>query len=179
MTNCSNNYGPHQFPEKLIPLTILNALEGRALPIYGDGKQIRDWLYVEDHCDAIWTVLRKATPGVTYNIGGGNQPTNLEIVHTLCDILDQLVPDSPYAPHRQLIQYVADRPGHDRRYAMDIRKIERELNWRPQKTLAAGLQLTVEWYLHHASWVESIRRQQEYQSWIGKNYNNRSENSPS
>jgi len=173
LTNCSNNYGPRQFPEKLIPLTILNALEGRALPIYGDGKQIRDWLYVEDHCDAIWTVLQKAASGETYNIGGWNQPTNLEIVHTICDILDRLVPNSPYAPHRQLIQFVADRPGHDRRYAMDIRKIGRELHWQPQKTLATGLQQTVEWYLDHADWVESIRRQQDYQSWMAKNYNER------
>ncbi len=149
LTNCSNNYGPRQFPEKLIPLMILNALRGQQLPIYGDGQQIRDWLYVEDHCEAIWTVLKDSQPGETYAIGGGNQPANLQIVNTLCDILDELRPDSPHTPHRQLIRYVTDRPGHDRRYAMDITKIGRQLNWQPRHSLSSGLLKTVEWYLQN------------------------------
>jgi dTDP-glucose 4,6-dehydratase len=170
LTNCSNNYGPYQFPEKLIPLMILNALQGRPLPVYGDGQQIRDWLYVEDHCDAIWTVLRKGQVGESYNIGGGNQPTNLSIVHSICDALDQLRPDSPYTPHRQLIQFVTDRPGHDRRYAMDITRIQRELGWRPRQSLASGLSSTVQWYLDHPAWIEAIRQQQDYQGWLSRNY---------
>ena len=175
LTNCSNNYGPHQFPEKLIPLLILNALDGQSLPIYGDGQQIRDWLYVEDHCEAIWTVLKDSQPGETYVIGGGNQPPNLQIVHTLCDILDELLPESPHAPHRQLIRFVADRPGHDRRYAMDITKIRRQLNWEPRNSLSSGLLKTVEWYLQNPDWVEAIRKQQDYQGWLAKNYNGRKE----
>ena len=131
ITNCSNNYGPHQFPEKLIPLMILNALKGEPLPVYGDGRQVRDWLYVEDHCAAIWEVAKCGEAGQTYNIGGGNQPTNLEIIHLLCQNLDQMLPDSPYTPHQQLIQFVQDRPGHDRRYAMDITKISSRLGWHP------------------------------------------------
>ncbi len=173
ITNCSNNYGPYQFPEKLIPLMVLNALEGHSLPIYGDGQQIRDWLYVEDHCDAIWTVLRKGTPGETYNVGGGNQPPNLTVVKTLCDILDECQPDSAYAPHNNLIRYVTDRPGHDRRYAMDISKIQRELNWRPRQSLESGLLKTVEWYLENREWIKAIHQQQEYQGWLAKNYDQR------
>jgi dTDP-glucose 4,6-dehydratase len=173
ITNCSNNYGPYQFPEKLIPLMVLNALEGRSLPIYGDGQQIRDWLYVEDHCDAIWTVLRKGIPGETYNVGGGNQPPNLTVVKTLCDILDECQPDSAYAPHNNLIRYVTDRPGHDRRYAMDISKIQRELNWRPRQSLESGLLKTVEWYLENREWIKAIHQQQEYQGWLAKNYDQR------
>ena len=175
LTNCSNNYGPHQFPEKLIPLLVLNALDGQPLPIYGDGQQIRDWLYVEDHCEAIWIVLKDSLPGETYAIGGGNQPPNLQIVHTLCDILDELLPESPHAPHRQLIRFVADRPGHDRRYAMDITKIRRQLNWEPRNSLSSGLLKTVEWYLQNPDWVEAIRKQQDYQGWLTKNYNGRKE----
>lgn len=173
ITNCSNNYGPHQFPEKLIPLMLLNALEGTALPVYGDGGQIRDWLYVDDHCDAIWTVLRKGTPGETYNIGGNNQPTNLVVVQALCEILDELAPDSPYVPHEALIQYVADRPGHDRRYAMDISKIERELGWHPRQSLESGLLQTAQWYLDHPQWVDVIRKQTDYQTWLDRNYEQR------
>jgi dTDP-glucose 4,6-dehydratase len=175
LTNCSNNYGPRQFPEKLIPLMILNALRGQPLPIYGDGQQIRDWLYVEDHCEAIRTVLKDSQPGETYAIGGGNQPANLQIVHTLCDILDELRPDSPHTPHRQLIRFVTDRPGHDRRYAMDITKIGRQLNWQPRHSLSSGLLKTVEWYLQNPDWVEAIRKQQDYQGWLTKNYNERTE----
>lgn len=173
ITNCSNNYGPYQFPEKLIPLMILNALDGRPLPVYGDGGQIRDWLYVEDHCEAIWLVLRKGKVGETYNIGGGNQPTNLTVVKTLCEILDERLPQSPFAPHERLIQFVADRPGHDRRYAMDISKIHRQLGWQPRQSLSSGLLKTVEWYLSHPQWVDAIRKQQDYQSWLERNYTRR------
>lgn len=173
ITNCSNNYGPFQFPEKLIPLILLNALEGRSLPVYGDGGQIRDWLYVEDHCEAIWTVLRKGTPGETYNIGGGNQPTNLVVVQTLCEILDELHPASAYVPHQQLIQFVTDRPGHDRRYAMDITKIMHELGWQPRQSLTSGLLKTAAWYLANPNWIEAIRQQQDYQGWLAKNYGER------
>jgi dTDP-glucose 4,6-dehydratase len=175
LTNCSNNYGPHQFPEKLIPLMILNALDGQSLPIYGDGQQIRDWLFVEDHCEAIWTVLKDSEPGETYAIGGGNQPANMQIVNTICDILDELRPDSAHAPHRQLIRHVADRPGHDRRYAMDITKISRQLSWKPRNSLTSGLLKTVEWYLQNPGWVEAIRKQQDYQGWLAKNYDGRTE----
>lgn len=173
ITNCSNNYGPYQFPEKLIPLMILNALEGRPLPVYGDGQQIRDWLYVDDHCEAILTVLRGGEPGMTYNIGGDNQPTNLSVVHTICEVLDELVPNSPYKPHEGLIQYVTDRPGHDRRYAMDISRIQGELDWTPQESLHSGLLKTVHWYIEHTDWVDAIRDQESYQEWIERNYEQR------
>ena len=175
ITNCSNNYGPYQFPEKLIPLTILNALEGKPLPIYGDGNQVRDWLYVEDHCEAIWLVLRQGRTGESYNIGGNCQPTNLEIVGALCNILDELKPGSPFRPHAGLKRNVADRPGHDRRYAMNIEKIRLELGWQPSHDLHAGLLKTVRWYLQHTDWVETIRKQKEYQTWLDKNYTERGE----
>jgi dTDP-glucose 4,6-dehydratase len=183
ITNCSNNYGPNQFPEKLIPLMILNALEGKPLPIYGDGGQIRDWLYVEDHCEAIWLVLRQGTPGQTYNIGGGSQPTNLQVVQHLCAALDELsplppTPGSPPVSHTSLMRFVADRPGHDRRYAIDIAKINRELGWQPRHNLGKGLQSTIEWYLAHPQWVEAIRKQEEFQAWMDKNYTGRGEKSP-
>lgn len=170
ITNCSNNYGPYQFPEKLIPLITLNALEGKPLPVYGDGQQIRDWLYVQDHCEAIWAVLVRGKNGETYNIGGGNQPANLTIVETICDTLDELVPDSPHAPHRNLITFVADRPGHDRRYAMDAGKIGRELGWQPRHSLQEGLRDTVRWYLQNTAWVSAIRQQKDFQGWMDKNY---------
>lgn len=170
ITNCSNNYGPYQFPEKLIPLMILNARDGERLPIYGDGQQIRDWLYVEDHCEAIRTVLHKGTPGETYNIGGNNQPTNLTVVKTICEVLDELLPNSTYVPHETLIQHVSDRPGHDRRYAMEIGKITRELGWQPQQSLSSGLLKTVAWYLESQEWVDVIRTQQDYQGWLDRNY---------
>ncbi len=175
ITNCSNNYGPYMFPEKLIPLMILNAVNGRPLPVYGDGQQVRDWLFVEDHCHAIWNVVRRGKPGETYNVGGGNQPTNLVVIQTLCDILDECRPDSAYAPHASLIKYVADRPGHDRRYAMDITKIGRELGWHPRQSLESGLLKTVEWYLSHPEWVEAIRQQKDYQQWLARNYARRGE----
>jgi dTDP-glucose 4,6-dehydratase len=175
ITNCSNNYGPRQFPEKLIPLMILNALEGKPLPIYGDGMQIRDWLYVQDHCEAIWRVIREGEIGETYNIGGGNQPSNLEIVKTICRILDERVPESSYKPHESLIQFVADRPGHDRRYAMDITKIVTHLGWEPREHLESGLEKTVGWYLENGDWVEAIRRQSDYEQWVAENYGKREE----
>jgi dTDP-glucose 4,6-dehydratase len=175
ITNCSNNYGPYQFPEKLIPLIILNALNGLPLPIYGDGQQVRDWLFVEDHCEGIWRVVSDGIPGDTYNIGGNNQPANLTVVKTICDILDELQPASPNVPHASLIQHVTDRPGHDRRYAMNIQKIQRELGWQPRQSLTSGLLKTLQWYLDHPEWIESIRKQQDYQGWLNQNYQNRGE----
>ncbi|MBS3902482.1 MAG: dTDP-glucose 4,6-dehydratase [Dethiobacter sp.] len=156
ITNCSNNYGPYQFPEKLIPLMILKALAGEPLPVYGDGQNVRDWLYVEDHCRAIRTVLEKGSPGQTYNIGGHCEKTNLEVVNTICAILDQLVPDSPVLPHAALITYVKDRPGHDRRYAIDAAKIQRELGWMPQETFETGLHKTITWYLENRHWWQRV-----------------------
>ena len=170
ITNCSNNYGPYQFPEKLIPLMISNAFNGLPLPIYGDGKQIRDWLYVEDHCIAIRDVIKQGNSGETYIVGGNTQPTNLVVVNTLCEILDECLPQSEYAPHDSLIEYVVDRPGHDRRYAMDIRKINQDLGWSPRKSLSEGLLKTVEWYLDHQGWVAAIADQGDYQDWLDKNY---------
>ncbi len=175
ITNCSNNYGPRQFPEKLIPLMINNALKGKPLPIYGDGKNIRDWLYVEDHCEAIWQVIIRGLSGETYNIGGGNQPTNLELVGSLCSILDVALPDSPYRPHESLIQFVKDRPGHDRRYALDTQKIGRELGWEPRKWLESGLQDTVRWYLDNPNWVEVVLSKPDFKQWVEKNYTKRGE----
>lgn len=171
LTNCSNNYGPYQFPEKLIPLIILNALEQKPLPVYGDGGQIRDWLHVQDHCDAILQVIKHAADGSGYNIGGGNQPTNLSIVKTICDLMDELAPVAN--SHQKLITFVKDRPGHDRRYAMDSSKIQHELGWRPKRTLESGLRETVTWYLDHPQWVKSVRRQVDYQTWVEQNYNDR------
>jgi dTDP-glucose 4,6-dehydratase len=154
-TNCSNNYGPYQFPEKLIPLMISNALTGKALPVYGDGQNVRDWLYVEDHCNAILEVLRQGIPGECYNIGGNNEKSNLEVVHTLCDVLEELRP-STGASYRSLITYVTDRPGHDRRYAIDARRIERELGWSPAESFETGLRKTVQWYLAHSDWLDDV-----------------------
>ncbi len=167
-TNCSNNYGPYQFPEKLIPLTIANALAGKALPIYGDGRNVRDWLYVGDHCAAIREVLARGRPGETYNIGGWNEQPNIDIVHTLCALLDELRPD-PAGEYARLITYVKDRPGHDRRYAIDARKIERELGWRPAETFETGIRKTVRWYLDHQEWVAHIHSG-AYREWIERNY---------
>lgn len=175
ISNCSNNYGPYQFPEKLIPLIILNAIEGKTLPIYGDGMQIRDWLYVSDHCEAIYKILIDGICGSTYNIGGNNQPSNLQIVQKICDILNNKFPKSPNAPHEKLIQFITDRPGHDRRYAMDITKIENELNWHPQHNLDHGLIKTVDWYTDNTKWLESIRKTKDYQGWMNKNYQQRKE----
>jgi dTDP-glucose 4,6-dehydratase len=169
ITNCSNNYGPYQFPEKLIPLMIANALKGKPLPVYGDGEQVRDWLFVMDHCRALRTVLEKGRVGETYNIGGGNQRSNLEVVQTLCGLLDELVPGSKFCPHSELVTFVEDRPGHDRRYAIDARKLEGELGWRPQESFETGLRKTVEWYLANSSWVENVTSG-AYQHWVERNY---------
>lgn len=170
ISNCSNNYGPYQFPEKLMPVVILNALNGRDIPVYGDGQQIRDWLYVEDHCEAIARILSNGTPGETYNIGGINQPTNLLIVQTICRLLDELAPAADGRPYEELITYVKDRPGHDRRYAMDSGKIRRELGWVPHHSLEDGLRKTVKWYLENRDWVEKITSREQYQDWMNKNY---------
>jgi len=156
-TNCSNNYGPYQFPEKLIPLMIINAIEGRPLPVYGQGANIRDWLYVEDHVKALYLVLTQGKIGETYNLGGDNEKTNLEVVQTLCQLLDELLPDSPHRPHQQLITFVPDRPGHDLRYAIEARKIHQTLGWQPQETFATGLCKTVQWYLSHRDWWQHVR----------------------
>jgi len=193
-TNCSNNYGPYHFPEKLIPLMIVNALAGKALPVYGDGQQIRDWLYVKDHCSAIRCVLEKGKLGEVYNVGGWNEKANLDIVHTVCDLLDELRPlkqgsrksevgsgkDAPHTPHsplptyRDLITFVTDRPGHDRRYAIDARKIERELGWKPAETFETGIRKTVQWYLDNQGWVNNVLSG-NYRQWVEKNYSGRTE----
>lgn len=169
-TNCSNNYGPFQFPEKLIPLTIANALAGKPLPVYGDGQQVRDWLYVGDHCAAIRRVLEDGQPGQMYNIGGSNEMTNLNVVHALCDILDRLVPAE--RSRREQIAFVADRPGHDRRYAIDAGKIRRELGWQPAHDVTSGLEHTVRWYLAHQDWVARIQSG-AYQEWVERSYGTR------
>ncbi|UCD67712.1 MAG: dTDP-glucose 4,6-dehydratase [Betaproteobacteria bacterium] len=170
-TNCSNNYGPYQFPEKLIPLMILNALGGKPLPVYGDGQQIRDWLFVEDHCIAIGEVLEKGKPGSTYNVGGSAERTNMDVVNAICDTLEELRP-SVGQPYGSLITHVTDRPGHDRRYAMDTRTIQCELGWTPRETFATGLRKTVEWYLNHPEWTRSVTSG-EYRNWVSTNYGSR------
>jgi dTDP-glucose 4,6-dehydratase len=171
-TNCSNNYGAYQFPEKLIPLIILNALTAKPLPIYGDGLNVRDWLYVGDHCTAIREVLKKGRLGETYNVGGWNEKTNLDVVHIVCAILDELQPAANGQPYASLITYVKDRPGHDRRYAIDARKIERELGWKPAETFETGMRKTVRWYLEHAGWIQNVTSG-AYREWVGRNYGER------
>ena len=168
-TNCSNNYGPYHFPEKLIPLIIVNALAGKPLPIYGDGQQVRDWLYVTDHCSAIRRVLEAGRPGEVYNIGGWNEKTNLQIVHALCELLDELQPRADGQSYRTQITHVTDRPGHDRRYAIDARKIERELGWRPAETFDTGIRKTVQWYLANPEWVENVQSG-AYRDWVSTHY---------
>ena len=167
-TNCSNNYGPYHFPEKLIPLVILNALAGKPLPIYGDGQQIRDWLYVKDHCAAIRRVLEAGKLGETYNVGGWNEKPNLDVVKTICGILDQLRPKAS-GVYADQITYVTDRPGHDRRYAIDATKLERELSWKPAETFETGIQKTVQWYLENPQWVEGVQSG-AYRDWVQKQY---------
>ena len=168
-TNCSNNYGPYHFPEKLIPLMIVNALAGKALPVYGDGLQIRDWLYVKDHCSAIRRVLEAGRLGETYNIGGWNEMANIEIVHTVCSLLDEMCPRADGKPYKNQISYVTDRPGHDRRYAIDARKLERELGWRPAETFDTGIRKTVQWYLDNPQWVQNVQSG-AYRDWVSKQY---------
>lgn len=169
ISNCSNNYGPYQFPEKLIPLIILNALEGKPLPVYGDGKNVRDWLYVEDHCEAIWTIMQAGRIGDTYNIGGNAEMENITIVEMICDILDEIKPTADGKARRHLITFVKDRPGHDRRYAIDFSKIHRELNWSPKESFSSGLRETVAWYLGREKWVENIKSG-DYLKWIIEQY---------
>ena len=171
-TNCSNNYGPFQFPEKLIPLMILHALEGKSLPVYGDGSNVRDWPFVEDHCSAIRAVLERGQPGETYNIGGSSERRNLDVVTTICDLLDELQPDAAQGSRRRLITFVKDRPGHDQRYAIDTSRIARELGWTPAQPFESGLRHTVRWYLDHLDWVEQIRSG-DYLKWIEQNYSER------
>lgn len=171
-TNCSNNYGPYHFPEKLIPLIIVNALAGKPLPVYGDGQQIRDWLYVKDHCSAIRRVLEAGRVGETYNIGGWNEKPNIEIVKTICELLNEFKPRADQKSYAEQIQYVTDRPGHDRRYAIDASKIERDLGWRPAETFSSGIRKTVEWYLNNQSWVENVQTG-AYRNWVSKNYSDR------
>ena len=168
-TNCSNNYGPYQFPEKLIPLTILHAIQGKPIPVYGDGQNVRDWLYVEDHCEAIRKVLSTGKLGETYNLGGRSEKPNLEIVGMICQILDELRPRDAVVPHKKLITFVTDRPGHDRRYAMNADKIERELGWRPRETFESGIRKTIEWYLAQQPWIEEVTSG-NYRQWMAKQY---------
>ena len=168
-TNCSNNYGPFQFPEKLIPLMILNAHHGTQLPVYGDGKNVRDWVYVGDHCEAVRAVLAGGRVGETYNIGGNNQKPNVDVVETICSLMDELSPNDPVVPHRQLITFVQDRPRHDRRYAIDTTKIEQELGWKPRETFETGLRKTVRWYLDHMEWVTEVTSG-AYRQWIATQY---------
>ena len=170
-TNCSNNYGPYQFPEKLIPLVVLNALAGKALPVYGDGQNVRDWLYVTDHCDAIATVLRQGRLGETYNIGGNNEMKNIEVVEIICSILDQQVPKSS-GQYADQIEFVRDRPGHDHRYAIDATRMQEELDWRPSETFETGIRKTVDWYLQNKQWVARVQSG-EYRQWVEKNYGQR------
>lgn len=168
-TNCSNNYGPYQLPEKLIPLMIVNAISGVALPVYGDGQNVRDWLYVADHCGALRRVLEAGRPGETYNIGGNCERTNLEVANTLCRILDELHPSSPVTPHDKLITFVQDRPGHDQRYAIDATKTEAELGWRASESFESGLRKTAEWYLGNGAWIETVTNE-DHRQWMQKNY---------
>lgn len=168
-TNCSNNYGPRQFPEKLIPLMILNGLSGKPLPVYGDGRNVRDWLFVEDHCEALGLVLERGRVGEVYNIGGRCEMTNLDVVKSICEVLDTMLPQSKFRPHASLITFVQDRPGHDRRYAVDCGKIEQELGWSPKESFAGGLTKTIAWYLENEDWVDSIKTG-DYRQWIKKHY---------
>ena len=173
ITNCSNNYGPYQYPEKLIPLMILNALEGRPLPIYGDGHHIRDWLYVGDHCEAVRLILQNGVVGETYNVAGGTDITNLELVNMLCDMLDEASPSSEHYPHANLITHVEDRAGHDFRYAVDISKIEHNLGWKPKHSIEIGLEKTIDWLLTNPDWIAAVRKQPAYLKWVQQNYETR------
>jgi dTDP-glucose 4,6-dehydratase len=169
ISNCSNNYGPYQFPEKLIPLVILNALEGKNLPVYGDGLHVRDWLFVRDHCTAIWTIMKKGGMGETYNVGGSTEMENIKLVEMICDILDETNRLNDHRSRRELIRFVKDRPGHDRRYAIDFTKLNQELNWRPEASLETGIRETIRWYMDNRRWVERVRSG-EYLTWIKTHY---------
>ena len=174
ITNCSNNYGPFQFPEKLIPLTIHRALAGESIPVYGDGSNVRDWLHVSDHCTAIGTVLEGSSPGETWVIGGNAERRNLDLVHTLCDVLDRLRPDPEGRSYRRLITFVTDRPGHDQRYAIDASRLRDQLGWTPAKTFESGLEETIQWYLNHGDWLENVTSGR-YRDWISQQYSGRQE----
>lgn len=169
ISNCSNNYGPYQFPEKLIPLILLNALEGKPLPVYGDGKNVRDWLYVKDHCIAIWKIMKTGKRGETYNIGGDNELENITLVEMICDILDEIQKDNDKGSRRELITFVKDRPGHDRRYAIDFAKLKKDMGWTPEESFESGIRKTIDWYLNNQEWVNRVKSG-EYQSWIKKHY---------
>jgi dTDP-glucose 4,6-dehydratase len=169
ISNCSNNFGPYQFPEKLIPLMLLNALDGKPLPVYGDGKNVRDWLYVKDHCKAVWTIMKKGERGQTYNIGGNCQMTNIDVVTQLCDILDDIHPDMAGKTRRDLINFVKDRPGHDLRYAMDFSRLRNDLGWHPDESFETGIQKTIKWYMDNKGWVDRVRSG-EYLKWIDQQY---------
>jgi len=169
LSNCSNNYGPYQFPEKLIPLIILNGIEGSALPVYGDGRNIRDWLYVEDHCRAVWEVMKRGEPGKTYNIGGRGEMRNIDVVRMICDLLDDMEPLPDKRPHRDLIQFVKDRPGHDLRYAIDFSRLQRELGWEPTESFGTGIRKTILWYMENRSWVERVKSG-AYRKWMEEHY---------
>jgi len=171
ISNCSNNYGPYQFPEKLIPLMILNAMDGKPLPVYGEGKNVRDWLYVEDHCRAVWQIMQRGTRGETYNIGGRCELANIDTVNMLCDLLDEMQPRANRSSYRELINFVKDRPGHDLRYAIDCSKLENELGWSPHETFETGLQKTIQWYLDHPNWVQNVKSG-EYLKWVAEHYGN-------
>jgi dTDP-glucose 4,6-dehydratase len=170
LSNCSNNYGPYQYPEKFIPVIILNCLIGEPIPVYGDGQQVRDWIYVEDHCAGILRVLQAGAPGETYHLGGGNQISNLHILKQVCALMDRKRPDSPYTPHKSLLRFVTDRPGHDRRYAMDCAKAKAELGWQAQEDLAGGLEKTIDWYLGHMDWLLAAAQDEKYRAWIRAHY---------
>jgi dTDP-glucose 4,6-dehydratase len=171
ISNCSNNYGPYQFPEKLIPLIILNALEDKPLPVYGDGRNVRDWLYVKDHCRAVWEIMKRGTRGQTYNIGGRCESTNIETVTMVCDLLDEMVPKADRTSRKDLITFVKDRPGHDLRYAIDCSKLEKELGWAPIESFETGLRKTVQWYLNNSQWVHRVKSG-EYLDWVRQHYGN-------
>lgn len=170
ISNCSNNYGPYQFPEKMIPLMILNALEGKPLPVYGEGRNVRDWLYVADHCRAVWKIMKNGTRGQTYNIGGRCEMTNIDLVNRICDLLDEMVPLPAKASRRELITYVKDRPGHDLRYAIDFGKLTDELGWVPDESFETGIKKTIQWYMDHQAWVDRVQSGQYYQTWMKKHY---------
>jgi dTDP-glucose 4,6-dehydratase len=178
ISNCSNNYGPYQFPEKMIPLMILNAVEGKPLPVYGEGRNVRDWLYVTDHCQAIWKIMQAGSRGETYNIGGQCEMANIDLVGRICDLLDDMLPRADASPRRKLIRFVEDRPGHDLRYAIDFSKLSDELGWLPQETFESGIRKTIEWYLDHQDWVEQIKNGAHYQRWMKQQYGGDEKTSP-